>query len=129
MLLLLRDHSDAFRHRKCLIPLAPHCDYSWHGTTPGPRRSWAESMRTPTPVSRARSSPVPGVVPMGNNQSRREQHPTWPIIVGACRLQTFRRASRSSRVRITEGRVDCLRTMLSYLTCLLYLIRLNLLKD
>ena len=29
----------------CLIPLAPHCDYSWHGTTPGPRRSWAESRR------------------------------------------------------------------------------------
>ena len=45
MLLLLRNHSDAFRHRKCLIPLALHCDYSWHGTTPGPQRSWAESRR------------------------------------------------------------------------------------
>ena len=45
VLLLLRNHSDAFRHRKCLIPLAPHCDYSWHGTTPGPQRSWAESRR------------------------------------------------------------------------------------
>ena len=43
MLLLLRNHSDAFRHRKCFIPLAPHCDYYWHGTTPGPQRSWAES--------------------------------------------------------------------------------------
>ena len=36
---------DAFRHRKCIIPLAPHCDYSWHGTTPGPQRSWTESRR------------------------------------------------------------------------------------
>ena len=60
LLLLLRNHSDAFRHRKCLIPLAPHCDYSWHGTTPSPQacspqaiaarsrgtqRSWAESRR------------------------------------------------------------------------------------
>ena len=45
MLLLLRNNSNAFRHRKCFIPLAPHCDYSWHGTTPGPQRSWAESRR------------------------------------------------------------------------------------
>ncbi len=45
LLLLLRNHSEAFRHRKCLIPLAPPCDYSWHGTTPGPQRSWAESRR------------------------------------------------------------------------------------
>ena len=45
MLLLLRNHSDAFRHRKCLIPLALPCDYSWHGTTSGPQRSWAESRR------------------------------------------------------------------------------------
>ena len=45
MLLLLRNHSDAFRHRKYLIPLVPPCDYSWHGTTPGPQRSWAESRR------------------------------------------------------------------------------------
>ena len=45
LFLLLRNHSDAFRHRKCLIPLAPPCDYSWHGTTPGPQRSWAESRR------------------------------------------------------------------------------------
>ena len=55
MLLLLRNHSDAFRHRKCLIPLdhtattpgtglllarsvaGPKVgDYFWHGTTPGP---------------------------------------------------------------------------------------------
>ena len=45
MLLLLRNHGDAFRQRKCLIPLALHCDYSWHWTTPGPQRSWAESRR------------------------------------------------------------------------------------
>ena len=25
--------------------LAPHCDYSWHGTTAGPQRNWAESRR------------------------------------------------------------------------------------
>ena len=74
LLLLLRNHSDAFRHRKCLISLAPPCDYSWHGTTPGPQRSWAESAPGPwhwcsgspcwntwrrqaaRPVSRARSS-------------------------------------------------------------------------
>ena len=45
LLLLLRKHSDAFRPRKCIIPLAPYCDYSWHWTTPGPLRSWAESRR------------------------------------------------------------------------------------
>ena len=41
-----------------------HCDYSWHGTTPGPQRSWAESRGLllardyswpVTPVSRRRS--------------------------------------------------------------------------
>ena len=48
LLLLLRNHSDAFRHRKCLIPLVPHCDYSWHGNTPGPQRSWAESSLPPS---------------------------------------------------------------------------------
>ena len=38
---------------------------------------------TTGPVSPARSSPVPGVVAytMGNDQSRREHHLTWPIIM------------------------------------------------
>ena len=75
MLLLLRNHSDAFRHRKCLMPLAPHCDYSGHGTThdPGPQRSWAESRRlllardyswpvTPASLVTGRSTAVPLVV-------------------------------------------------------------------
>ena len=51
---------------KCIIPLwllLAHCDYSWHGTTLGPQRSWAESRLLllawdySGPVTPARSSP------------------------------------------------------------------------
>ena len=72
MLLLLRNHSEAFRHRKCLIPLAPPCDYSWHGTTPGPQRSWAESRRLllardySWPVTPAYGSPTGAASPVIN---------------------------------------------------------------
>ena len=34
-------HNISWRH----TATTPHCDYSWHGTTPGPQRSWAESRR------------------------------------------------------------------------------------
>ena len=76
------------------------------------------------PVSRARSSPMPGVVASGE----------WPITArttphvtnhrGACRLQTFRR-SRSSR--LGSRKEECGQCFISDM--FLYLIMLNLLKE
>ena len=69
LLLLLRNHKDAFRHCKCIIPLAPPCDYSWHGTTSGPQRSWAESKRLL--LARDYSWQKPNTIPHIHHQQHR----------------------------------------------------------